>query len=276
MANCKIVASDLDGTLLDSNGKISQENFEAISRLAEKGVYFVPASGRSLAEMPEELKRCDSIRYFIHSSGAVVFDKLTEERISFCFPLAISSEIFEILFNTDCHLTVRYMGRMYTAKDKMNEEAFSQYKVWEAHADLLRNVGEGIDGFEEKFKSTEDVEMISVFIGDDEKLSALKKRLSLINDVNVASACPHNIELTYSKAGKGNALAALAAKLGVSIDRTIAVGDSENDIPMVTVAGLGLAVSGAAEALRLQADEIICSNDEHVVAFIAERYLPEK
>ena len=273
MTEYKIVASDLDGTLLDSNGKISAENFAAIAELAKKGVHFVPTSGRSLAEIPDELKMCDDIRYFIHSSGAVVYDKATGERISFCFPRAISSEIFSVLFNADCHLTVRYMGRMYTSKAMMNEDAFSRYKVWGAHANLLRTIGEAIEDFEDRFKFTEDVEMISIFISDDEKLSALKNRFSEIPEVNAVSACPHNIELTYAKAGKGNALIALAEKLGFSVDQTIAVGDSENDIPMVAAAGLGLAVSNATDELKSQADEVICSNDEHAVAFIAEKFL---
>jgi len=58
----KIVASDLDGTLLDSHGNISVENFEAIKQIADKGVYFVPASGRTLKEMPKDLIENQNIR----------------------------------------------------------------------------------------------------------------------------------------------------------------------------------------------------------------------
>lgn len=275
MAEYKIVASDLDGTLLDSKGKISKENFAAISALSEKGVHFVPASGRSLAEMPEEIKSFEDIRYFIHSSGAVVYDKLTGERISFCFPRELSAKIFKLLFATDCHLTVRHHGRMFTDLSKMNEEAFDRYKVWEAHAQLLCGVGEAIGDFKERFADADGVEMISVFIADDSELADLKSRLSLVPGVNVASACPHNIELTYEKAGKGNALAALAEKLGFSIEQTIAVGDSENDIPMVSAAALGLAMDNASPELKSRADAVICSNDSHAVKYILNNYFAD-
>ena len=273
MTNYTIVASDLDGTLLDSSGKITAENLSAISELTKKGIHFVPATGRSFVEIPDIIKSHPDIRYFIYSSGAVVYDRLTDERISFCFPKELSSELFKMLFNTDCHLTIRHLGKMYTSKEKLNEEAFSRYKMWEPHAALLRSVSEPILGFEEKFASVDEIEMISVFIGDDGLFNEVKARLSQIPDVNVASACPHNIELTYAKAGKGNALLALAEKLGFSQEQTIAVGDSENDIPMICAAGLGFAMSNATDETKACADEIICSNDEHAVDFIAKRFL---
>ena len=273
MAEYKIVACDLDGTLLDSNGNTGEENFCAISKLAEKNVWFVPASGRSFTEIPYEIKDCKDIRYFICSSGAVVFDKFKNERISFCFPRDLSKKIFNLLFAADCHLTVRHFGKMYTDAQKMNEDSFFKYKVWGPHASLLKDVGEAIDGFEEKFSNSDDIEMISIFIGDDKRLQTLKEELSLFSDVNVASACPYNIELTYKKAGKGNALAALADKLGVSIDQTIAVGDSENDIPMVSFAGLGLAMSNSTDELKKHADKTVCTNNEHVVQYILNEFI---
>lgn len=272
MAEYKIVASDLDGTLLDSNGNISTDNLCAISSLKELGVLFVPASGRSLSEIPTEIKDHPAVRYIIHSSGAVVYDKLTEERISFCFPRELSSKIMALLFAADCHLTVRHKGRMFTSLDKMNEESFVKYKVWKPHGELLHLVGEPIPDFEEKFSSAGDVEMISIFIGDNDRLLELKSRLSEIPGVNVASACPYNIELTYSEAGKGNALLALAKKLNIASSETVAVGDSENDMPMILAAGLGLAVENAAEELKAKADRVICSNDYGVAKYLLETY----
>ena len=63
MRNIKIIASDLDGTLLNSNSEVSAENLEAIRKLAEKGVFFVPATGRSLSEIPKAIAYIPEIRY---------------------------------------------------------------------------------------------------------------------------------------------------------------------------------------------------------------------
>jgi hydroxymethylpyrimidine pyrophosphatase-like HAD family hydrolase len=93
-----------------------------------------------------------------------------------------------------------------------------------------------------------------------------------IEGINIVSACDYNIEITPADAGKGNALSALAKRLGVHISETIAVGDSENDIQMLTVAGLGLAMDNAVEKAKHIADEIICNNNENVADFIAKKY----
>ena len=112
----KIIASDLDGTLLDSTGHISNENFEAIKQLNKSSVYFVPASGRTLAEMPKELVENENIRYIIYSNGAVVYDKITGKKITFCMPDSIKNELVDLIFNCDSHLTIRFDGMGYVDK----------------------------------------------------------------------------------------------------------------------------------------------------------------
>ena len=71
----KIVASDLDGTLLQYDGRVSAENWRAIEEMGKMGVQFVPASGRSFNEMPDELRESPLIRYYITSDGTTVYDK---------------------------------------------------------------------------------------------------------------------------------------------------------------------------------------------------------
>ena len=91
----KIVASDLDGTLLDSKGEVSAENLSAICELHARGAFFVPASGRSLSEIPRTLRDEESIRFYIHSSRAGIYDKKTGKNLSFGFPSSLSKEILQ-------------------------------------------------------------------------------------------------------------------------------------------------------------------------------------
>lgn len=74
------------------------------------------------------------------------------------------------------------------------------------------------------------------------------------------------------EAGKGNALRSLADMLGVSHDETIGVGDSDNDTSLIEAAGLGLVPSNGCGSLKKIADEIICSNDEHIACYILDHY----
>ena len=80
-------------------------------------------------------------------------------------------------------------------------------------------------------------------------------------------------EIFSKNAGKGNALLALADRIGCRREQTIGVGDSTNDLTLIRSAGLGLAMSNACRALKNEADEVICSNDEHAVQYILEHYL---
>ena len=76
----KLIACDLDGTLLNSEGRLSPENAKAISELAEKSVLFVPATGRAFFESPEEIRNHPDVRFFILSNGAVIQDLKNGEK----------------------------------------------------------------------------------------------------------------------------------------------------------------------------------------------------
>ena len=86
----------------------------------------------------------------------------------------------------------------------------------------------------------------------------------------------YNLEIMSTKAGKGNALSALADMLKIQRSKTISIGDSGNDITSIESAGLGLAVSNATDSLKAVADDIICSNEEHIVAYVLENFVKPK
>jgi len=76
----RLIAADLDGTLLNDSGEISDENLRAAEWLAGRGVWFVPATGRTLAEIPARVKNSPAVRRILHSNGAVLLDKESGER----------------------------------------------------------------------------------------------------------------------------------------------------------------------------------------------------
>ena len=96
--NYRLVATDLDGTLLDREGKISTENWSAIEEMKARRVHFVPASGRCLAELPVELRESELIRYYILSGGAVIYDKAKDHFDKTCPAKAIKDRILDTVF----------------------------------------------------------------------------------------------------------------------------------------------------------------------------------
>ena len=97
----KVICSDLDGTLLDNNSELSEENFLAIEKLTEKGYLFVPATGRTYGEIPEAVREHKSIRYFIYSNGSVIYDKLEDKRYEIPVSHEKILEIIEVLKNLE-------------------------------------------------------------------------------------------------------------------------------------------------------------------------------
>ena len=126
MYKYKIVASDLDGTLLDNNSMLSEENKQAIAALDRKGIFFVPSTGRTFSEVLPELKHNDHIRFIMHTNGAVIHDKKTGEHIRNCMESSLVCEIFDLLSKYNTHIGIRADGNFFVSSDKMGDEIAKQ------------------------------------------------------------------------------------------------------------------------------------------------------
>lgn len=272
MHNYKIVASDLDGTLLNNESQISPENMAAISQLLNNGVYFVPSSGRTLSEIPEAIRSNSGIRYIIHSNGAVVLDRQTGNRILTCIPNAIAREILDVLTAYECHITIRHNGNCIVDKAYQNNAAFDYYNVIEAHRDCVLNYAIQSDNFLEYACAADQVEVFSAFFHSYDEKIACKKQLEKSGKLRIVEASEYNIEIVNIDAGKGNALHSLADMIAVDRADTISIGDSDNDSSITQAAGLGLAVSNACDSLKAVSDQIICSNEEHAIAYVLSHF----
>lgn len=272
MRSYRIVASDLDGTLFDAHAEISVENREAIKELNRRGVQFVPCTGRTFCDLPEELQTNPDIRYYICSNGALLYDKQTDNRILRGISRALADRVFDVLRDYEVHITVRWRGCCYIDARLDNDEAYAYYKVFPSHVGVLKNYSETQTNFETWCREIDHVEMFFLSFHDDGELEACKKRLSKIDGLLLADPAAHGLEIFSVDAGKGMALYQLADLLGVDRMDTVAVGDSGNDLGMVEAAGLGLAVANACDALKELADEVICTNEEHAIDYIAKHY----
>lgn len=273
MSNYRILASDLDGTLLNSYGLISKENDSAIRALSEKGVCFVPSSGRTLCEIPKEIREHPCVRYIIHSDGAVVYDKETGYRIDMSMSGEMARRALDILFEYDVSMTVRNHGRSYTDIKWWNDEAGRYYRLTDAYQEFIYEYSTSVDNFEQFCRSLDSVEMICVFFHSAQEQEECRDRLLKTGNYGVAASEPANLEIFDRQAGKGEALLRLARHLDLDVSQTIGVGDSPNDRNMIERAGLGLAMQNACEELKGLADATVCHCDEHVVKYIWEKYI---
>ena len=272
----KVIASDLDGTLLNNKKEVSAENLHAIEEMSRLGVYFVPCSGRTLGEIPSNVKDIPSVRYIIHSDGAVIHDKKTGARIESCMSKENAAKALDILFEYEVSMTVRYNGNSYVDSEHHTEENYIYHRVDEGYRGIIFNLDIPVENFKRFCYELDGIEMICIHFHSQNELMECWDRLKKIKEISVTQLEEPSIEIYDAKAGKGNALLRLAEHLGVNENATIGVGDSGNDLDMIKKAGLGLAMSNSLDITKKAADEMICSNEEHCAKYILEHYVLNK
>jgi len=271
MSKYKLIASDLDGTLLDPQGNISAGNLNAIHALAEKGIHFVPCTGRTLCELPQAVLNSPDIRYVIYSNGTVTLDKHTGRRLLCTVPGDLAAKAYDIILRHDVHIALR-AGELYADVRDNTPEGYSHYNMYYTHVDVLQKFSTGIRDFRSKLCDIQNVEVISLFFHSMEELKLCSDALRRLGGLHVAEPLPFNLEIFREDAGKGTALLSRAEHLGIDIQDTIGVGDSGNDITLLQTANFGLAVANATDSLKAVCDEIICANTEDAIDYIAKRY----
>ena len=225
-------------------------------------------------ETPAEIRDNPLIRYYIQSDGAVVYDKKMNKRINFCMTLEESNLLFDIFNRYTNRMRVRFDGNVYQRKAPPTDAFCAMFDV---DPDFLCSKSPDerlVDDFEAACRKMDGVEMVSAHFRNDPEMERFFADL----DSTGLFSYVRNDQMPYchvfSKcAGKGNAIKKLMEWLNFTKEETIFVGDGTNDITMLRMGGLGLAVANACEELRAEADEVICSNSEHTARYILEHYI---
>ena len=270
----KIVASDLDGTLLNKEQNVSKENFCAISEIKRLGVEFVPTTGRSMNEVDPSLINCPDIRYIITSNGAVAFDKNIGKTIITHY---ISKDIVSLVLETvrpyNVFIVAKECGKSYFDKNKYNPEFLNKCGIDEYFGFIISQHAEALENFESYLLSSDEMEMIALFFELNDGASSCKQIFEDSGRLCAAHSSANYLEVYSSDAGKGKTLLAFANMLGVDIADVIAIGDSKNDSSMIEVAGLGLAVANACDSLKELAEQTICDNSEHIAKYVLDNFI---
>lgn len=270
----KIVASDLDGTLLNKEQIVSEENLQAISEMNRIGVEFIPTTGRSMNEVDPSLINSPDIQYIITSNGAVVYDKnIGKTILTRYIPRDDVSLVLENLRPYNVFIVAKEGGKSYFDKNRYNSEFLNTCGIDAYFGHIISQHAEALEDFESFLLSSNEIEMIVVFFEFDEAARYCKQIFEDSGRLCAAHANIGYLEVYSSDAGKGKTLVTFADKLGIDIADVIAVGDSNNDSTMIEEAGLGLAVANACDALKELANQTICDNSEHIAKYVLENFI---
>ncbi|MGN0555706.1 MAG: Cof-type HAD-IIB family hydrolase [Candidatus Fimenecus sp.] len=270
-----ILAVDLDGTLLNSNNAVSEENLSAISALKRKGVAVVPVTGRTLAEIPQELREHKDIAYMVYSNGAGIESREKGRLYYAPIDAGIAQKLFSVLQSYDTFIEIYADGQIFVDQTKFGEDAFAYYNVDAYFIPEMYKSRIPVENFEtataEKLKTTE---LFDVFFHSHEERQACKAQiLQECPQVEITTSMDANLEIMNSCVNKGTGLQKLCSILGFDIKNTVAVGDSRNDLTLFQTVGKGFAVENACDALKAAAQQTICSNDAHVLQYMEKNIL---
>lgn len=268
----KLIAIDMDGTLLNSKNTISLRTKEAIERASDLGVKIVLATGRLLRSAINYSDILGLEKPIIASNGAVIIDENRNKVYESSLDMNIVDQIMNIgeknkiyyhFYDEDsfyANIYVDEVMKFYNTEDNISEENKVNFNIFEDRQEIIDNKDLNIYKF--------------LFLDEDRyKLNLLRKELTDIEEINVCSSWNNNIEVMGKEVSKGRSLEKLCDDLNISSEEVISIGDNENDIPMLNYAGMGVAMGNAEKEVKDIADIITLNNDEDGVAEIIEKYV---
>lgn len=266
----KIIATDLDGTLLNSDTTVSNLNLCSIKRLSEKGVKIIVLTGRTFYEIPSEIRNCGDIEYFVYSNGAGI--QSSKKGIVYYSPFdrKTACEIYEILDSFDTLIELYSNQFPYIDKEDYSDASFEYYKIDDSFLPEMKKSRKPIKNLkglltDESYK----IEMFDVFFrNDDEKEACRQLLLEKYDGIEITSSLSSNLEIIKNGTNKGYGLKKLCDITGFDLNDIIVIGDSKNDISAFAVAKTKYAVSNACDELKALADKTICSNDEGIMKYM--------
>lgn len=262
----KLLALDLDDTLLNDNGEISKENRAAILKAQKKGVKIVLASGRPTGAMTrfvEELELQKNEGYILSFNGGELLNCKTGETV-FQKPLKVNEihDLYDASVKHKCSI-ITYLENEIVSESK---DEYIDVEVTLTGMPLNKV---------ESFKQTVSFNGVKcIMLAEPSYLKKVESEMKKeFKDISISISKPFFLELTAHGIDKGHTLGFLVKELGICQDEVIACGNAENDLSMIKYAGLGVWVANTNEELFKYGQDVVASNEEHGVAELIEKYI---
>ncbi|ATO56390.1 hydrolase [Loigolactobacillus coryniformis subsp. coryniformis] len=264
----KIIAIDIDKTLLTSQNELAPATIKAIKAATAQGIKVVLSTGRPLIGVTAYLQQLgldnQATEYVLTFNGASVAttagNVLTEEALDY----ADYIELEALARRLELHFQIENNERLYTANRDIGE-----YTIYES----------SLVGIPVSYRTPEEMRDVpmpkGMFIDQPELITAALAQKTLFapftQRFNFMRSAPFFLEVTRKNVNKGNALAKLAEQLGLTAANVMAIGDQGNDLSMIEYAGTGVAMGNAIDSIKTAAQHITTDNDHDGVAQAIEK-----
>lgn len=286
----KLIAIDLDGTLLNSYGVITENTKKIIKKVEEQGVNIILASGRPIDSIQAIANEIESKKYFIAGNGAIVYDIEKDEIIyENCLKKQKVLEIIKICEENSIGYSI------YTEKEILTTAL--KYNVLYYHKENLKKPEDKktkisiIQNMEEYIKNDNTSRYLKITVCDEDKIvfDSIIRKLRNLKDIEVLDVSHmarktikqgteeiaveyYYTEISRKNVDKWNAIEFLAKKLEIDSKDIMAIGDNINDKQMIENAGLGVAMRQSTPVITNVANEVTSSNNEEGVAKILQKH----
>lgn len=259
----KAVALDLDGTLLDQDSSVNSKLTDILSKIQQKDIKVFVATGRTNSEVNDVIPENLQLDGIVSSNGAGCYAKDKKIALYTLLPEIVREVISAARENGLYYEIHSTKGPRYAlAADKMNMEneinqpqpATLQENEYQSRKKAVEYKIQWVDPI-----VTEHVVKIYFFSRDCEKIKNWRSQLNRMRkemDFSISSSSRHNVEIAVNHVSKATGLRLLLKEYGLAPAELMAVGDSENDLPMFELAGCSVAMKNAMDFVRKQADEV--------------------
>ena len=283
----KVIASDMDGTLLNNNHKFSEKTIESIQKACASGIRFMVVTGRNFVSAMQALDGTGLVCDYIVSSGAEIRDPKKQVQMSIAltfdeceylyeklkkYPIAIMfcSELLNYMLGTFEEVDngiLDYIKYFYETADKEELRKTELYRqMWEKT--------EVLPDYEAMRKNNVPVSKMFLVSDYADMLQEIKAELEKNGNLAVSSSFINNLEVTDIKAQKGPILKQYIESLGYTMDEVMVLGDSLNDLSMMEMDfGATIAMANADEEIKKAAKYMTKSNEEDGVAYVIDEML---
>ncbi|WP_203628298.1 Cof-type HAD-IIB family hydrolase [Lacticaseibacillus mingshuiensis] len=285
----RIIASDMDGTLLNDKNEVSQENADAIKAAQAAGIEFMVATGRGLSEAKPLFADHDLHPAFITINGAKVYDEQEALKVEAAIPHPLALSITQTLSEANIYYEL-FTSRGIASDDrarriqnvadvlvKLNPDTPYKIAVALSAARLELIHITYVDDYAELLTdpAVKIYKVVAFSREGQAKLAGVKKVFDATGELAVTSSAANNLEINSIAAQKGTALEAYASQKGIRMDEVMAIGDNLNDASMIKMAKYGVAMGNAIPEIKKIAWWTTATNRENGVAVAIQHALDE-
>ena len=277
LSGIRLIATDLDGTLLDPSGHFTKFTLDTLHECENRGIKVVMSSGRTFENVRLLAKQAGLTSPIISCNGGRIdaspFGPIIMEDV---IPMPDAEIVFELLKASGLYIECYTRNTIYRLHPELSPFLASpeDYSPTPSIPDE--------DGFEQRFIDDEPEKMLAkgvphayklaAFSRDPSRLAKIRSELESMN-LSFSSAFPYNLEIMEKGHGKGRCIRFLSDWLGLNLDQIIAFGDNTNDKEMLMAAGFGCAMGNGVPELKEIADLIAPTNAENGEAQIIRKYI---